>query len=117
MNYKVPFDFVLRYLYPVRPRVRKMMGCYALIQNNKILLLLRERDNHPEYNGVFVATQPQYYDQLQNEIHASNMDANLDGAPHTYLFISEDLSDFDEKVRKACDLIKAGDERIGKDYQ
>ena len=69
MNYKVPFDFVLRYLYPVRPKVKKLLGCYALLDNEKILMLLRERDNQPEYNGVFVATEPHFYDELQNEIH------------------------------------------------
>ena len=114
MNYKVPYDFVLRYLYPVRPKVRKMLGCYALVQGEKILMLLRERDNQPEYNGVFVATQPQFYDELQNEIHRSNCEVDIDGMPHTYLFISEDLDDFDQKVKKACELIKGGDERIGK---
>ncbi len=114
MNYKVPYDFVLKYLYPIRPKIRKMLGCYALVANEKILLLLRERDNNPEYNGVFVATQPEYYDQLQKEIHASVMDANIDGLAHSYLFISEDIDDFDEKVKMACEMIKAGDARIGK---
>ena len=114
MNYKVPYDFVLRYLYPVRPKIRKMLGCYALVTEEKILMLLRERDNQPEFNGIFVATQPQHYDSLQNDIHKSNIELDIDGMPHTYLFISEDLEDFDEKVKKACELIKAGDERIGK---
>jgi hypothetical protein len=114
MNYQVPFDFVLRYLYPVRPKIRKMLGCYALVNNDKILMLLRERENQPEFNGVFVATQPEHYDALQEEIHRSYTDVNIDGLPHSYLFISEDLDDFDEKVKKACELIKNGDERIGK---
>ena len=114
MNYKVPYDFVLRHLYPVRPKIKKMLGCYALIDNHKILFLLRERDNQPEFNGVFVATQPEYYDQLEQEIHASSMEFNIDGLHHSYLFLSEDLDDFDEKIKKVCDMIKAGDERIGK---
>lgn len=114
MNYKVPYDFVLQYLYPVRPKISKMLGCYALKANNKILLLLRERDNQPEFNGVFIATRPEYYDQLEKEIHSSNMDFDIDGMPFSYLFLSEDLEDFNEKVKRACEMIKAGDERIGK---
>lgn len=114
MNYKVPYDFVLRYLYPVRPKIRKMLGCYALINENKILMLLRERENQPEFNGVFIATQPEHYDALSKDIHISNMDVDIDGMPHSYLFLSEDLDNFDEKVKKACELIKAGDLRIGK---
>lgn len=114
MNYKVPYDFVLRLLYPVRPQVKKMLGCYALVLNGKLLMLLRERENQPEFNGVFVATQPEHYDALQSEIHSSNMQFDIDGAPHTWLFLSEDLDDFEEKISKACELIKAGDIRIGK---
>ncbi len=78
------------------------------------MLLLRDRQNQPEFNGVFVATQPMFFDTLQNEIHVSSMNFDLDGAPHTWIFLSEDLEDFNEKVKKACELIKAGDERIGK---
>lgn len=114
MNYKIPYDFVLRYLYPVRPRIKKMLGCYALYVNKKLLLLLRDRENQPEFNGVFVATQPEFFDNLQNEIHVSNMIFDIDGVAHTWIFLSEDLADFDEKVKKTCELIKAKDERIGK---
>jgi len=114
MNYKVPFDFVLRYLYPVRPDIKKMLGCYGLFVNKKLLLLLRDRENQPEFNGIFVATKPEFFDMLQNEIHISQMNFDIDGATHTWIFLSEDLADFDEKVKKTCDLIKAGDERIGK---
>ena len=114
MNYKIPFDFVINYLYPLRPTIKKMLGCYALINNNKLLLLLRDRDNEPEFNGVFIATQPEFYEALQVEIHRSNMEFNLDGMPHSWIFISEDLDDFEKKVEKACTMIKLGDERIGK---
>lgn len=114
MTYKVPYDFVLRYLYPVRPQIKKMLGCYGLFANKKLLLLLRDRENHPEFNGVFVATQPEFFDKLQNEIHVSQMYIDLDGVPHSWIFLSEDLPDFDDKVKKACELIKGGDERIGK---
>lgn len=114
MNYRVPYDFVLRYLYPVRPQIRKMLGGYALFVNKKNIMLLRERENHPEYNGIFVATQPEYFDALEAEIHASPMEFDIDGSEHCWIFISEDLEDFDAKVKIACELVKAGDERIGK---
>lgn len=115
INYKLPYDFILKCLYPVRPKVRKMLGCYGLFINKKLLLLLRDRENQPEFNGVFIATQPQFFDALQMEIHASKMDFDLDGAPHTWIFLSEDLPDFDEKVKKVCEMIKADDLRIGKE--
>lgn len=77
-------------------------------------MLLRERENQPEFNGVFVATQPEFYDALCTELHTSKMEFDIDGHPHSWIFISEDLADFDEILRKAVELIKNGDERIGK---
>lgn len=116
INYKLPYDFILQYLHPVRPKVKKMLGCYGLFAHNKLLMLLRDLDNNPEFNGVFVATQPGYFDSLQTALHSSKMDIDIDGAAHTWIFISEDLPGFDEKVKQACEMIKAGDERIGKPY-
>ena len=114
MNYKLPYDFVLQYLYPVRPTVQKMFGCYGLFIDKKNVLLLRDRENNPEFNGVFVATNPEHFDELSKEIHSSQMDFDLDGSQHSWIFISEDLDDFNEKVKLACEMIKAGDKRIGK---
>jgi hypothetical protein len=114
MNYEVPYDFVLRELYPFRPTIRKMLGCYALLKNKEILMLLRGKETQLEFNGVFVATQPKYFDVLQQEIHTSKMEFDLDGEENSWIFISEDLDDFKQKVRKACEMIKNGDERIGK---
>lgn len=114
MNYLLPFDFILRYLYPVRPTIRKMFGCYALYHEKKMILFLREKETQIEFNGVFVATQPAYFKELQKELHTSRMEFDLDGSQESWIFISEDLDDFEEKVQKACNMIKAGDERIGK---
>lgn len=114
MNYNVPYQFVLKELYPIRPQIKKMLGCYSLILNKKILLLLRDKEENPEYNGVFVATQPEHFKSLQNEIHTSRMEFDLDGSKDSWIFISEDLEDFEMKVAKACTLIKNKDQRIGK---
>ncbi len=54
------------------------------------------------------------FDELSNELHSSNMDFDIDGAEYTWIFISEDLDDFKEKVKKAAEMVKIGDERIGK---
>lgn len=91
-----------------------MLGCYALMIGHKILMMLRDREQQPEFNGVFIATMPEYYEALQKEIHTSKMEFDLDGMENSWIFISEDLDDFEQKVNKACEMIKAGDERIGK---
>jgi hypothetical protein len=114
MNYEVPYDFVLKELYPVRPKIRKLFGCYALMNGKQILMLLRDREVEPQFNGVLVATKPEHFEVLQQEIHRSRMEFDLDGEENSWIFISEDLDDFEQKVKKACEMIKNGDERIGK---
>ncbi len=114
MKYTIPFNFILQLVYPVRPKVVKMLGGYALYQNKRLLFFLRERSTEIEFNGVFVATQPQFYVELQKEIHHSKMEFDLDGSKDSWIFISEDLDDFQDKVLKACELVKKGDMRIGK---
>ena len=116
MNYLIPYDFVLRLLYPFKTTKRKILGGYGLYANKKLLLLLRDSNVSPEYNGVFVATVPEFYKELQEEIHTSRMEFDLDGSRDSWIFISEDLEDFENKVQKACELIKQGDERMGKQY-
>ena len=114
MDYTIPYSFVLNYLYPVRPRVVKMLGGYALYVGKKMLLFLRDKDTQLEFNGVFVATHPEHFAALQKEIHTSKMDFDFDGSYNSWIFISEDLENFDAKVKKACEMIKNGDDRIGK---
>jgi hypothetical protein len=42
------------------------------------------------------------------------MEFDLDGDEKSWIFISEDLDDFEQKVKKACEMARSGDERIGK---
>lgn len=114
MNYRIPYDFILQSLYPVRLKVVKMLGGYGLYRQKRLLFFLRERNTELEFNGVFVATLPQFYAELQQEIHHSKMEFDLDGSHDSWIFISEDLDDFKEKVNKACELVKKNDMRIGK---
>jgi hypothetical protein len=114
MSYEIPYDFVLKELYPFRPKIKKLLGSYALMREDNILLLLRDKETQPEFNGVLVATRPEHFETLQKEVHISRMEFDVDGETKTWIFISEDLDDFEAKVKKACEMIKAGDERIGK---
>ena len=114
MNYTIPYDFILQSLYPVRLKVVKMLGGYGLYQEKRLLFFLRDRDSELEFNGVFIATQPRFYEELQKEIHHSKMEFDFDGSHNSWIFISEDLDDFKEKVNKACELVKKDDLRIGK---
>src|SRR5687768_14129828 len=114
MLYELPYSFVLKELFPVRPIIKKMLGGHLLYAGGKLILFLRERDNQPEFNGVFIANKPEHFGALKKKIHDSKMEFDLDGTKDSWIFISEDLVDFEEKVKKACLMVKNGDERIGR---
>ncbi len=116
MHFQLPYHFVLNYIYPIRPTIKKLLGVYGLWYNKKLILFLRDSHINPEYNGVFLATVPEFFNELQTEIHTSMMEFDLDGSKNSWIFISEDLPDFELKVEKACTLIKHGDARIGKHH-
>lgn len=117
MNYELPYSFVLKELFPFRPKIRKMLGGYALMNPPHLYMLLRETEDYPEYNGVYVATDPAFFPALQEEIHRSRMEVQLDGMDDSWIFISEDLDDFESKVKKACAMIREGDVRLGKKFK
>jgi len=114
VHFVIPYDFVLQWLYPVRVEVKKRLNGYFLYHNGRLLMFLRDAEDFPEFNGIFIATQPQYFDSLSNDVHRSRMEFDLDSTKDSWIFISEDLEDFEAKVQKACDLIKANDERMGR---
>ena len=91
-----------------------MLGGYLLQLDKKMLFFLRDNENEVEFNGVFVGTEPEHFESLQKEIHHSKMTFDFDGSKDSWIFISEDLEQFEPKVKKACEMIKNGDERFGK---
>jgi hypothetical protein len=112
--FHLPYTFVLSALRPVKPQIKKMLGGYGLYHQNKLYLFLRDSLTSPEFNGVFVAVLPEFFEEMQKEIHTSRMEFDLDGSKNSWIFISEDLPDFEQKVEHACQLIKAHDARLGK---
>jgi hypothetical protein len=114
MSYLVPYEFTLQKLYPVRPKIKIIGWLWLVPKQQTHYLFKRTRTLMPEFNGVYIATVPEFYEELQKEIHTSRMEFDFDGSKNSWIFISEDLPDFEQKVELACELVKQGDERIGK---
>jgi hypothetical protein len=64
----IPFDFVLDYLTPLDVTVKPMFGFWAIYLNQKIVFILRQRDDHPETNGVWIATSQEHHESLKKEL-------------------------------------------------
>jgi len=114
MTQLAPFDFVFDYL-PTGIVVKKMFGMHYIYLSKRIMLILRKRENEPELNGIWVATDKIHHENLKQE--APELGAFfIDGDERhgNWLLISPDAEDFEGAVIKICEMIAHGDPRIGR---
>lgn len=110
----IPFEFVLENLSRLDLTVKAFFGCHALYRGEKIILVLRKKKEHPRDNGVWLGTEHQYHESLQ-QIFPNMRSIELFGEPPTtWQNLPLDSDDFEESVNKACDLILQNDIRIGR---
>jgi hypothetical protein len=110
----VPHAFVLDALVSLAPSSRPMFGCLAVYVKDKIVLILRDRHTNTSDNGVWLATTREHHDSLRREF--PNMRSiQVLGKPVTgWQVLPADAADFEAATQRACDLVLAGDPRIGK---
>ena len=110
----VPHEFVLEALSPLSARTNPMFGCLAVYVGEKIVLILRDKREGTADNGVWLATTQEHHESLRREF--PNMRSiQIFGKKVTgWQLLPVDATDFEEAALRACDLILAGDTRIGK---
>lgn len=114
MTNDLPFDFVLDYL-PSAVIVRKMFGMHYIYLGKKIMLILRERGNEPELNGIWAAVNKKHHKSLKKEVSEFRvLSVNDDERQGNWLFIPVNTEEFEAAAIKLCELIAHGDQRIGR---
>jgi hypothetical protein len=110
----VPYEFVLDAIAPLSPRTNPMFGCLAVYVGDKIVLILRDRRTKTADNGVWLATTEEHHESLRREF-PSMRSIRLFGKKVTaWQVLPAEAPDFEEAALRACELILAGDPRIGK---
>jgi hypothetical protein len=111
---RVPHAFVLDALEPVSPVTQPMFGCLAVYVKEKIVLILRDRSDHVDDNGVWLATSEEHHASLRREFpHLRSI--RLFGKPVTHWqVLPAGAGDFEESAMHACELVLARDPRIGR---
>jgi len=91
-----------------------MFGCLAIYVGERIVLILRDRRTGTADNGVWLATTEEHHESLRRDF--PNMrSVQLFRKPVTsWQVLPVDAPDFEEAALRACELIAAGDRRIGK---
>jgi hypothetical protein len=110
----VPFSFVLDALAPLSPWTRPMFGCLAIYVQEKIVLILRDKPSTPLDNGVWLATTQEHHPSLRLEFPNMRSIQVLGKKVTGWQLLPVDALDFESSALHACDLVLAGDLRIGK---
>lgn len=113
-NKPIAFDFVLEELYTLAPVVRPMFGCHAIYVNDRIVLILRKKEDFENDNGVWVATTYDHHESLRKVLSSMRTISLFGDAESGWQNLPADDDHFEEDVMKACKLILKGDPRIGK---
>jgi len=109
-----PFEFVLEALAALRYSTRPMFGCLAVYVGEKIVLILRDKPASPESNGVWLATTSDRHESLRAEFPNMRPIPVLGDGVTGWQMLPVTAPDFEESALRACELILAGDPRIGK---
>ena len=110
----VPYEFVLDYL-PADIILKKMFGMHYIYRGKKIVLILRKRENEPELNGIWVASNKEHHKSLANEApELAPFSIKGDDQYGNWLLIKDDAEGLEEATIKVCELIVHGDQRIGR---
>src|ERR1700722_16247383 len=115
----VPFSFVLDAIAPLSPWPRPMFGCLAIYVQDKIVVILRNKQSTPLDNGVWLATTEEHHPSLRLEFPNMRsiqlLSKNGLGKKVTgWQVLPVDAQDFEQSALHACDLVLARDPRIGK---
>ena len=110
----IPHEFVLDAMAPLSPETRSMFGCLAVYVQDKIVLILRDKRDGTADNGVWLATTEEHHPSLRLEFPNMRSIQVFGKKVTGWQVLPADAKDFEEAAMRACELVLAGDPRIGK---
>jgi hypothetical protein len=111
----IPHQFVLDAVAELSPVTRPMFGCLAVYVGEKIVCVLRDKHGDTTGdNGVWLATTREHHESLRGEFPNMRSIRALGKDVTGWQLLPAESPDFEEAALRACELILAGDARIGK---
>jgi hypothetical protein len=90
----IPHPFVLDALEALSPRTNPMFGCLAVYIAEKIVLILRDKPNQTQDNGVWLATITDHHESLRREFPNMRSVAVLGTGVTGWQILPADAPDF-----------------------
>ena len=111
-----PFPFILEELESIRPTIKHMFGFTSVYLDDRLLCSLRDSLKQPGSNGMWLYTTKEDLESLAKEFSGLSRrqlwrSRNSDKA---WIILASRLESFEEYALRACELILAGDRRIGR---
>lgn len=113
----VPYSFVLEALTPLKPQVRPMFSGFAVYVGDKIVLMLRDSQKHPEDNGVWLvfSERANLADPgIRQDFPSLRLINLLGGKIGHWQLIPVDSPTFESEAFHACELLLKHDKRFGR---
>jgi hypothetical protein len=110
----VPHAFVLDAISTLSPYMRPLFGCLAIYVKGKIVLILRDKPKSTADNGVWLATTQEHHQSLRRVFPNMRSIQVLGKRVTGWQVLPVDAPDFESAALRACELVLAGDARIGK---
>src|SRR5579864_8168566 len=110
----IPHAFVLDAISTLSPYTRPMFGCLAIYVKDKIVLILRDKPKSTADNGVRLATTQEHHQSLRREFPNMRSIQVLGKRVTGWQVLPVDAPDFESAALRACELVLAGDHRVGK---
>ena len=110
----VPHEFVLDAIASLSPRTHPMFGCLAVYVEDKIVLILRDKRDETEDNGVWLATTEEHHESLRREFPNMRSIQVFGKEVTGWQVLPAGAAGFEEAALRACELVVARDPRIGK---
>ena len=107
----MPHEFILDYLFPLEPQVKRMFGNHSIYIGPKIYLATRKSEKSPLDDGIWIGTSVEHHASLKAQF-PSIINLRIYKIKK-WLLLPVTVADFEEVAIKICELIKAGDPRIG----
>jgi hypothetical protein len=112
----VPLEFVLDAIAPLSPETRPMFGCLAVYVKDKIVCVLRDKRDGTadDDDGMWLATTADHHASLGRDFPSMRSIRVLRKKVTGWQVLPANAPDFEAAAFRACELIVAGDPRIGK---